>query len=182
MKKEEKKMNTRSGKRKLVAILVSIVTQVFACSLCLAQDKPADNMAILRAKILADKKLLIADNMQLTETEAKSFWPVYEDYQNELLLLQSRNVKLINDFAEAYENMSDDVAKKLLDEYMTIEGLRVELCQAYLPKFRKVLPEKKVVRYYQIENKIQTMQNYELEKKIPLVEVSKLEKERKTSF
>ncbi|MGO9612260.1 MAG: hypothetical protein ACLPX5_04415 [Dissulfurispiraceae bacterium] len=175
-------MNTRSDKRKLVAVLVSIVIQVFACSLCLAQDKPADNMGILRAKLQADKKLLIAENMQLTEAEAKSFWPVYEDYQNELFLLQSRSIKLINDFAEAYENMTDHVARTLLDEYMTIEGLRLELCQAYLPKFRKVLPEKKVVRYYQLESKIQALQNYELARKIPLVEVSKSEKKSGAAF
>ena len=166
-------MNTRPGKKKFIVILVCMVTLVFACAICLAQDKPADNMDILRAKIQADKKLLIAENMQLTEAEAKFFWPVYEDYQNELFLLQSCSIKLINDFAEAYEKMTDKDAKKLLDEYMTIEGLRLKLRQSYLPKFRKVLPEKKVARYYQLENKIQAVLTYELAKNIPLVEVSK---------
>jgi len=117
--------------------------------------------------------LLVAENMQLTETEAKSFWPVYEAYQNELFLLQKRSLKLISDFAEAYEKMTDKDAKKLLDEYMTIEGLRVKLRQAYLPKFRAALPDKKVARYYQIENKIHAVLNYELAKSIPLVNVSK---------
>ena len=50
----------------------------------MAQDKPADNMQILREKIKADKKLLVATNMQLTEAEAKNFWPIYEDYQKDL--------------------------------------------------------------------------------------------------
>jgi len=36
-----------------------------------------------------------------------------------------------------------------------------------------VLPEKKVARYYQLENKIQAVLTYELAKNIPLVEVSK---------
>ena len=166
-------MKTRSVKKALVVILGSTIALVLACPLCIAQDKPADNMDILRAKIQADKKLLIAENMQLTEAEAKFFWPVYEDYQNELFLLQSRSIKLINDFAEAYEKMTDKDAKKLLDEYMTIEGLRLKLRQSYLPKFRKVLPEKKVARYYQLENKIQAVLTYELAKNIPLVEVSK---------
>jgi hypothetical protein len=39
----------------------------------LAQDKPADNMQILRDKIKADKKLVVATNMELTESEAKGF-------------------------------------------------------------------------------------------------------------
>ena len=168
-----RKMNARGGKKKLLALIISMVTLVISYALCFAQDSPADNMGILREKIQADKKLLIAENMQLTEAEAKSFWPVYEAYQNELFLLQSRSLKLINDFAEAYEKMTDKDAKKLLDEYLTIEGLRLKLRQAYLPKFRKALPEKKVVRYYQLENKIHAVLNYELARNIPLVNVSK---------
>jgi hypothetical protein len=166
-------MNTSIRTKKLVVILVTMVVLLLTCSLCLAANRPADNMDILRDKIQADKKLLIAENMQLTEAEAKAFWPVYGAYQNELFLLQSRSIKLIKDFAGAYEKMTDKDAKKLLDEYLTIEGLRMKLRQAYLPKFRKVLPEKKVVRYYQLENKILAVLTYELAKGIPLVEVSK---------
>jgi len=69
--------------------------------------------------------------------------------------------------------MTNDAAKKLLDEYMTIETLGPKLRQAYLPKFRKALPEIKVARYYQIENKIQAAVMYELAAKIPLVETAK---------
>jgi hypothetical protein len=138
----------------------------------LAEDKPADNMQIVREKVHADKKLFVAANMDLTESEAKAFWPVYEEYQNELFLLRSRTVKLVKDYADAYEEMSNDKAKKLLDELMIIEALGPKLRQAYLPKFRKVLPEGKVVRYYQIENKINAAINYELAASIPLMKAA----------
>jgi hypothetical protein len=69
--------------------------------------------------------------------------------------------------------MTNDTAKKLLDEYVTIETLGPKLLQAYLPKFRKALPEMKVARYYQIENKIQAAVMYELAAQIPLVETAK---------
>ncbi len=130
-------------------------------------------MQIVLEKIHADKKLFIAQNMELTEAEAKAFWPVYEQYQDELFLLRARTVKLIKDYAEAYEKMTNNTAKKLLDEYMTIETLGPKLRQAYLPKFRKVLPEVKVVRYYQIENKIQAGLIYELARNIPLIGTAK---------
>jgi hypothetical protein len=139
----------------------------------MSQEKPADNMQIVREKVRADKKLLVTENMQLTEAEAKAFWPVYDQYQDELFLLRARTVKLINDFADAYEKMSNDTAKKLLDEYMTIESLGLKLRQTYLPKFRKVLPEVKVVRYYQIENKINAALMYELAANIPLMKTAK---------
>ena len=43
------------------------------------QDKPANNLEIIHEKLKADKKLIIAKYMELTESEAKRFWPVYED-------------------------------------------------------------------------------------------------------
>ncbi len=134
-----------------------------------AQDKPADNMQFVVDKIRADKKLFIAENIQLTKAEAKAFWPVYEQYQDELFLLRARTIKLINDYAKAYKKMTNDTAKNLLDEYMTIEGLRLKLRQSYLPKFRKAVPDVKVVRYYQIENKINAALTYELAATIPLI-------------
>jgi len=160
-------------KSKVTLVLVGLVMVMVCFFTVAAQDKPADDMQIVREKVRADKKLLVAENMQLTEAEAKAFWPVYDQYQDELFLLRSRTVKLINDFAGAYEKMSNDTAKKLMDEYMTIESLGPKLRQTYLPKFRKVLPEAKVVRYYQIENKIQAALFYELAKSIPLAKTAK---------
>ena len=156
-----------------VGLIMVILTLIVAMvSPALAQDKPADNMEIVVEKTRADKKLLVAENMQLTEAEAKAFWPVYDQYQDELFLLRSRTAKLIKDYADAYDKMTNDTAKKLLDELMIIEALGPKLRQAYLPKFRKVLPETKVVRYYQIENKIQAALFYEIAANIPLMKAT----------
>ena len=122
-------------------MIALVIAMVLVAPLGVAQEKPADNMQIVVEKIRADKKLFIAENMQLTEAEAKAFWPVYEGYQDELFLLRTRTAKLIKDYADAYDKMTNDTAKKLLDEYMTIETLGLKLRQVYLPKFRKVLSE-----------------------------------------
>jgi hypothetical protein len=157
------------------AIMISVLGLIMSLGAMPAasQEKPSDNMQIVIEKIHADKKLLVAENMQLTEAEAKAFWPVYKQYQDELFLLRTRTVKLIKDYSDAYATMNNNTAKKLLDEYMTIEALGPKLRQAYLPKFRKALPEVKVVRYYQIENKIQAALIYELAANIPLVKLDK---------
>ena len=152
---------------------VVVIALAFVGSPASAQEKPADNMQIVLEKVRADKKLFIAENMELTEAEAKAFWPVYEQYQDELFLLRARTAKLISDFADAYEKMTNETAKKLLDENITIETLGPKLRQAYLPKFRKVLPEVKVVRYYQIESKINAALIYELARNIPLMKAAK---------
>ena len=156
-----------------VTMVLAILGMVMAMVVQgLSQEKPADNMQLVLEKVRADKKLFVAENMQLTETESKAFWPVYDQYQDELFLLRTRTAKLIKDYAEAYDKMTNDTAKKLLDELVSIEALGPKLRQAYLPKFRKVLPETKVVRYYQIENKINAALMYELAANIPLMKAA----------
>ncbi len=135
----------------------------------LAQERPADNMEIVREKIRADKKLLVASNMGLTQAEANRFWPVYESYQKDLGALNARMRRLIQQYAKNYEAMTDDVARGLVSDYLAIEEYRVKLKESYLPKLRQALPEKKVARYIQIENKIEAAIRYELAGKIPLV-------------
>jgi len=159
-------------KRTIIFATIAIV-MLFGVGLAFSQEKASDNMQIVIEKIRADKKLLVAENMQLTDAEAKAFWPVYKQYQDELFLLRTRTVKLIKDYADAYETMNNNTAKKLLNEYMTIDTLGPKLRQTYLPRFRKVLPEVKVARYYQIENKIQAALFYELAANIPLMKLDK---------
>ena len=152
----------------LFAIVLAI-TFIGIADFAPAQDKPADNMEIVKEKIRTDKKLLIATNMQLTESEANAFWPIYESYQAELGKLRDREIKLIEKCAASYETMSDDVAKNLLDNSLSIDSDHQKLRQSYLAKFRGVLSDAKVARYYQIESKIDAVLEYELAKRIPLV-------------
>jgi hypothetical protein len=167
-----KPMNTKWKNKLFCAGFMTVMAWTVTVS---AQDKPADNMQILVDKVHADKKLIIADNMQLTEGEAKGFWPVYSQYQDELFLIRARTAKLINDYRNAYNNnaMTNDIARTLVDEYMNIETLTLKLRKKYLPKFREVLPEAKVMRYYQIENKIQAALYYEFATNIPLTKMDK---------
>ncbi|HKY00481.1 MAG TPA: hypothetical protein VJL86_12245 [Steroidobacteraceae bacterium] len=136
-----------------------------------SQDQAANNMEIVREKVRADKKLLVAANMELTESEAAAFWPVYEAYQKEIADLNQRTLKVIESYADVYNQgaVSDDAAKKLLDEALAIDSAEVDLRKSYVSKFSKVLPAAKVARYYQIERKIRAAINYELASGIPLV-------------
>jgi hypothetical protein len=158
-------VTTRIG---LLVMALAVALAVVAVP-AVAQDQQADTMQMVRDKIRADKKLLIAENLPLTAAEAKAFWPVYDRYQRELSALNDRTIKLIKEYANNYQTISDQTAKKLMDEYLAIEAARLKLRQAYVPRFRKVLREKQVARYYQLENKIQAAVSYDLAAEIPLV-------------
>lgn len=137
-----------------------------------AQDKPADNMQILRDKIKADKKLLVATNMELTESEAKNFWPIYDEYQKDLQKINRRIANLLESYAADFrdKSLTDDKARKLIDEAMAIEQAEVNLKSNYAPKLSKALPARKVARYLQIENKIRAVVKYDLAQGVPLVQ------------
>jgi hypothetical protein len=152
-------------------VMVMVAALVGVGVLAAAQEKPADNMQIMREKVKADKKLMVAANMQLTESEAKAFWPVYEEYQKDLGEINQRIVKLIESYAADYKanTLTDEKAKKLIDELVAIEQAEAGLRASYVPKLSKVLPLKKVARYLQIENKVRAMVKYELAGGVPLV-------------
>ena len=137
-----------------------------------AQEKPADSMQLLRDKIKADKKLLVARNMELSESEAKAFWPIYEQYQNDLRQLNQRIADLLESYAADLrgQSLTDDKAKQLMAEAVAIEQAEARLKSTYAPRLGNVLPARKVVRYLQIENKIRAIVKYDIASGVPLVQ------------
>jgi hypothetical protein len=137
----------------------------------LAQDKPADNMEILRDKIRADKKLVIAANMELTESESKGFWPIYDQYQKDLQKINQRIANLLDSYSDDFrsKSLTDDKARKLINEVVAVDKAEADLKSTYAPKLSKVLPIKKIVRYLQIENKIRAVVKYDIASGVPLV-------------
>jgi hypothetical protein len=153
-----------------VVLCVAALTSVLA----FAQDKPADtaNMQVLRDKVKADKKFVVAVNMDLNDTEAKAFWPIYEAYQKDLQALNERLAKGILLYADAYNKntLTDDLAKSLTTEALAIDQDEITLRKTSAAKLGQILPAKKVARYLQIENKIRAAIRYEMATGIPLVQ------------
>jgi hypothetical protein len=108
--------------------------------------------------------------MNFTEEESRRFWPLYRDYLVEVNKLVDRNVRLITQYAENYENLSEDLAAWILDEFIALEKAEAELKAGWVPRFREMLPPKKVARFFQLENKMDAIIEYDLATSIPLVE------------
>jgi hypothetical protein len=162
-------------KRKNLAGLVLAIAammMILTASPAISQDMSTDNMQILLDKVKADKKLLVAANMQLSESVAKGFWPVYEDYQKDLMAINERIASLIVSYADSYgaETFTNEKAKALTAELVSIQILETELQSSYVPKLNQVLSPKQVLVYMQIENKIRAAIKYGLAAEIPLAE------------
>lgn len=135
-------------------------------------DRPANNLAIIHEKLKADKKLNVAKYMELTETEAKKFWPVYDEYQNDLQKNNERLWRLLESYAADYKSntLTDEKAKKLLDEWIAFEQDESKRRSAFAPKVLQALPPKKAARYLQIENEYRILLRYEVAAAVPLVQ------------
>jgi hypothetical protein len=167
-----KQLNSRHAIVVLIAFVSWVIIEQTAPVFAQDQTSADTNMQILRDKVKADKKLVVAANMELTDAEGKGFWPVYEAYQKDLQALNERLKKAILSYADAYNNrtLTDERAKQLADEAIAIDEREIQMRKACTAKLAPILPGKKAARYLQIENKIRAALRYELAGAIPLVE------------
>jgi hypothetical protein len=143
-------------------MMIGAVLTCLVNGAAIAQNKPAGEMEILRERARADKKLVIASALALTEGEAKAFWPVYNAYQSDMITHYDKLLSLVDRFEKAYDTMTDQTATQLLNEYLALEANHIALLKAYVPRFQRVLPALKVARLYQVENKMRALVNYDL--------------------
>ncbi len=136
-----------------------------------AEDAKANAMEeirLTREGIALVRQTLITEGMDLTPEEMQTFWPLYRDYRSEAIKLADRIVGLITRYADNYDQLTDEVADRLLTDFVSIEQARARLKAKYLPKFKKVLPARKVARFYQLENKLDIAILAEVAEYIPL--------------
>jgi len=151
-------------------LLASALTLALAAPLRGAGEAAKADMDALRDSIRADKKALVAASLKLTDEEAARFWPLYDRYQKEQTAVNDRLVKVIEEYAASFPGVSNEKAMKLTDDYLAAESDRANLRRTYLAELAKALPGKKVMRFYQLENKIDAIVRYDLAAGIPIVE------------
>jgi hypothetical protein len=149
--------------KRLTGILIVLVGLLPAILLAQSQEELTNDV------IKAQKKRIVGANMQLTEEEQKVFWPLYGDYQAELSKIEDQQIALITMYAENYQNLTDEKAQKILDQFLAVDDKALKVSRAHAKKFLKVLPAKHVARYFQVENKLDAIVNYDLARGIPLV-------------
>ena len=129
-----------------------------------------DYLEIARDVLKTEKKAVIAEVMQLTDTESQPFWVLYNEYQGKLYLVQNKRIALIQDFSENYESLTDEKADQLWVASMAYSKEILKLEGQYYKKFKKILPAGKAARFFQAENKIETMIDANLALEIPLID------------
>ncbi len=116
-----------------------------------------------------EKKEMVKDVLELNAEQAKVFWPLYDAYMAELKPFNNILVKTITEYMDKYETMTDADATRLYNNYFIVDESWLKLKKKYYKKMHKVLPAKKVVRYFQLENRLRSMVLSDLTIDIPMV-------------
>ena len=164
-------------KRRALLTVCCLLAATLGTQLALGQEQPQkppaetqadEEIRLTRVLIDTERQALVTKAMDLTPGEMQRFWPLYREYRLASSKVGDRIVALINTYADNYRNLTDKVADKLLTEFVRIEAQRARLKAQYLPKFKQVLPPRKVARFYQIENKLDIAILAEMAQAIPL--------------
>ena len=136
-----------------------------------AEDEPLDmtsDIELTRAAIQVRRQALVTAAMDLDPKEAQAFWPMYREYRQAMAGVNDRFVKLLTTYLGTYDKLTDESAGKMLDEYLSIERARNSVKSKYVPRFGKLIPTRKVARFFQIENKLDAFLNADLAQMVPL--------------
>jgi Spy/CpxP family protein refolding chaperone len=129
----------------------------------------ADEQVVLQ-QVMTDKRAVYARNLELTDSESRAFWPVYDEYEGKAKKLNDEFLALVDDYAAKFGSITDADATAMLKKKMQIEKDREALKQAYTRKVAKVLPPVKALRYAQIETRLDNMIRREVYGLIPLAQ------------
>lgn len=156
----------------LFALFTGFVPPGWAQTKPAGGEKSANNLETVHEKLKAEKKQIVTKYMELTDAEAKNFWPVYDDYQKDLQTFHDRLQTMLRSYAADYrgKSLTDEKAKKLLDEWIALEQEEVKQRKGVVPKVMKALPAKKAARYLQIENEYRMLLRYDLAATVPLAQ------------
>jgi hypothetical protein len=151
------------------AILLGIGFCILAARPLWAADT-RDALQAASEAIRNQKRIYIENVMQLTPQERDAFWRVYADYESGLAKITAERIKLASDFLENNAKLTDAEALAVLDQKLRIDGKELQFKQSYVAKFKQILPGRKVVRFYQAENKFTTAATSELYRNIPVIQ------------
>lgn len=128
----------------------------------------SDENQVLLSQIQTDKRAIVLKGLQLSDPESAAFIPIYDEYQAEQKKIADRTIATLDKFAANYDSMTEDAAEDILKDWLGIEDDRAELTRKYVKKLDRVLPAQKVLRFVQIENKLNTLVAMQAARVVPL--------------
>lgn len=150
--------------------VISLILLLSLSSTASAQTALDEQIALTRQSAHTDRKIIIMGNMTFTADESAQFWPKWNEYRAAMASNGDRTLALIKNFAENYENMTDQKANEIMTDHFSIEMQNLAIKQMFSQELSKFMPATKVMRVIQIENKLDAAIELQLAAEIPLAQ------------
>lgn len=109
-------------------------------------------------KIKAMKVGFITEKLNLTETEAQKFWPIYNAYDEKVTKLKHEDSrKLRSELRNDFDSMTEARASEIVEEFISIEKQISEERQLLVEKLKGVIPAKKIILLIKAEDDFKEM-------------------------
>lgn len=156
----------------LVILSGSFVSQSAAQTPSNSTDQRSldQDVALLRKDIRSQKKQIVAANMQLTDKEAEKFWPLFEQYTDELMKINNAKYDAIKQYATNFDTLSDDQAVALARQLLGVDEQVAQLRMKYIPIFGKVISGKKTALFLQLDRRLVMLIDLQLAAQIPMIQ------------
>lgn len=146
-----------------------LVVLIIGTALSVAAQSNVSSITTTRSAVEAERKELIATNLELSQEHRDVFWPLYLEYRVAVDKIGDDEVEFYERFFSSYETLTDSEALALLDEHFDFQRRHLDVQKTHSQKMRAALPGKIVARFFQIENKMDIIVEYELAGEIPLI-------------
>ncbi len=152
---------------RVLAALVSLVVPAATA------QTVKETLDVTRQAVETQRRVLVSGALPLTDAEAKHFWPLFDAYEKQRRPIDERANRLVADFVASAASLSDPQAKAMLAEALDVDDARLKLRRDFMGRMAKAIPPRKLVRFFQIENKLDAIVNLGLAAEIPLVPMKK---------
>jgi Spy/CpxP family protein refolding chaperone len=153
-----------------ILALILAASGAVAQSSAMAQPDIDTDIALLRSDLQAQRTDIVAHTMQLTDAQAKLFWPLYREYSNRQQAIGDQRVNLIKDYAAQYDSMDDAKAEMLMNRWLNYDDAKAKLRSEYYPQFRNAIGAKQAVKFFQIDQRLNLIVDLKLSSEIPIVQ------------
>jgi hypothetical protein len=158
------------NRKNAFAMAVLTILTLAGSARAAAQDPTDEDIKLFRKDLRSLRKQIVAANMSLSDKEAEQFWPLFEQYTQELVAKQDRKYGLLREYAGNYTTMTDEQAEKYVLGRADVDEGILQVRLKYFPLFRKVLSGKSSALFFQLDWRLGLIMDLQLASQTPLIE------------
>jgi hypothetical protein len=154
-----------------LALIALLTAPSAAAPAAEVDDNLYNYLQLLRSEFNSAKVEVINRIMKLSADDAKKFWPIYREYENELAKQAMNRAEFIAEFIQSHKDGSFDNAKArdMGNRWFKVQRARLDLLEKYHGKIEKALSSVQAGQFLQIENQMFIFIDMTIAAEMPLV-------------